>query len=781
MMRRSFLQQTGLALLTLLASEIGLLQRGKGPLSPSVKNYLDALAEPTNRKLALLVGINEYSRNLGLTGCLTDVELQKELLIERFGFQASDIITLTNKEATRENIETAFVEHLTQQAKSNDVVVFHFSGYGMGVNIPESIAADLKMAEETEAGSNNLMNGLVTSDGTSLVKNTSAVNGILEETLILLANSLATDRVTLVLDTSYKIIENSLVGGLRARSLPVISQQPSPEELSFQQGLKQKYPQAIDRPLSGTILQATRADGIATETVWDGFSAGLFTHALTQFLWQVTPASTIQFSLARTTEAIASMGSIYQQPRADFKDKKPLFMYYCQPESLIGAEGFIKAIDDTGSMAIDLGGIPAKILNNYGVGSCFTVVSNRSQPESLPTEDLKSAPQQTEPILLQIRSREGLSAKAKLISQSSDNNPEVGQFVRESIRILPRNLGTIVALDAQLERIERVDGTSAFANINSVSEVVIAGDEIADCLFGRVKPAQIEAIQAQTDPDTEQQATEDKSNSLGGYGLFTIDGVLIPNTVGIATEAVKSAVRRLIPQLETLLAAKLWGLTVNQGSSNLAVEVTLALVEPENKILLKQQTLRPLNSGEKQFDNISVRDLSNLTEQDSTVTIARGSKIQYQIENQSDRPIYPLILGLDSESSPIALYSPELNGNSTQLKNTAILPRETIIVPQPSASLNWIVSGAKGISKVHIICSIAPFEQTLKALLAMQHLKGDKERILDLPNPLETARALLSDLHSASGVSSNITGSSSDVWALDVSAWANLSFVYRVV
>jgi hypothetical protein len=39
------------------------------------------------RKLAVLVGINQYESN-PLHGCITDVELQRELLVHRFGFFA---------------------------------------------------------------------------------------------------------------------------------------------------------------------------------------------------------------------------------------------------------------------------------------------------------------------------------------------------------------------------------------------------------------------------------------------------------------------------------------------------------------------------------------------------------------------------------------------------------------------------------------------------------------------------------------------------------------------
>ncbi|MGF1488040.1 MAG: caspase family protein [Prochloraceae cyanobacterium] len=784
MMRRTFLQQTGLALLTLLASETGLLRWGKNSsIAPELKNYQNALAEPTNRKLALLVGINSYSRNLQLAGSLTDVKLQKELLVNRFGFQPSDILTLIDREATRDNIERAFLEHLTAQAESNDVVVVHFSGYGMEVNLPEAIAAQNQLELRSENNSLNLTKGLVTADNTSLAKNTSIVNGILEETLAMLIGTLATEKVTLILDTSYKIADNPLVGALRTRSLPVISTQPSPEELSFQQEIQQKYSLPPKKIGSGIILQAAGVDRIATEAVWNGFSAGLFTHALTQYLWQVTPASKVTVSLARTTEAIESLGIEEQKPLAIFNDKKPLLTYYSLPESAIGAEGFIEAIEDSETVTIHLGGIPATILNNYEVGSCFTTLVAAADLETVDPADRDSTP---EMLTLQIRSREGLSAKVKTLSSSTDRL-KVGQPIRESIRIVPRNLGAIVALDANLQRIERVDATSAFANINPVSEVVTAGESAADYLFGRVKPTQIAATKQQSNsetPDSSSAETEDKdkSQSLGGYGIFTLDGTLVPNTLGSATEAVKSAVRRLVPQFETLLAAKLWSLSLNQGSSNLGVRATLALLEPENKILLKQETLRSQNSLEKPFENISVRDLPDLSEGDSVVKIESGSKIQYQVENYSDRPIYSLVLGLDSESSPIALYSPQLNGDSSQLKSNSILPRQTIIIPQPSASLNWIVSGAKGIAKIYVICSVAPFDRTLNAFLAQQHPKGDKERVLDLPNPLEVAKALLSDLHSASAVSSSITSSiSTDVWALDVNAWASFSFVYQVI
>ena len=107
MKRRHFLQFTGSTLATLGLSHYNILEKGN--------RYAQVLAKNTPRKLALLVGIN-YSNNNNLhtlNGCVTDVELQQELLKSRFGFKQSDILRLISNEsksnqATRNNILTAF-------------------------------------------------------------------------------------------------------------------------------------------------------------------------------------------------------------------------------------------------------------------------------------------------------------------------------------------------------------------------------------------------------------------------------------------------------------------------------------------------------------------------------------------------------------------------------------------------------------------------------------------------------------------------------------------------
>lgn len=106
--RRYFLQATGAAFTA-------------WAINQKLAKYQQTLAQPTSRKLALLVGINQYadrSKNLG--GCVNDAILQRQLLIHRFGFNPKDIVMVLNEDATRQGILDAFEEHLIKQAKPGD-------------------------------------------------------------------------------------------------------------------------------------------------------------------------------------------------------------------------------------------------------------------------------------------------------------------------------------------------------------------------------------------------------------------------------------------------------------------------------------------------------------------------------------------------------------------------------------------------------------------------------------------------------------------------------------
>ena len=249
--RREFLQRASLALGALRINEAGWWRLQS--------RYSEALAQTTGGKLAFLVGINEYV-DASLSGCVTDVEMQRELLVHRFGFLPTDILTLTNKQATRENIETAFISHLTNQAKPDDLVLFHFSGYGSRV----SKMIDQNKHHELSTSDLTFQNTLVPIDGIDPNNKGREINDVLEETLWLLLRSLPTTKVVTVLDTSYVYPGTNLQGTLRIRSRPSLTtKQINAKEKAMQMQLRNQQnllgEQEIDESqLKGVILNASQ-------------------------------------------------------------------------------------------------------------------------------------------------------------------------------------------------------------------------------------------------------------------------------------------------------------------------------------------------------------------------------------------------------------------------------------------------------------------------------------------------------------------------------------------
>ncbi|NEO47609.1 MAG: DUF4384 domain-containing protein, partial [Moorea sp. SIO4A3] len=364
-------------------------------------------------------------------------------------------------------------------------------------------------------------------------------------------------------------------------------------------------------------------------------------------------------------------------------------------------------------------------------------------------------------------------AKAKFIGASTDNNNQlqVGQLVQEAVRVLPRNIGLTVALDGKLERIERVDATSAFSGISTAS-IVQAGEQPADYLFGK--------------------ALSSKNSGGGGYGIFYIDGEPIPNGVGEAGVAVKSAAMGLAGKLNTLLAGKLLRLTANDGSSGLGIRVSLQMIEPEQKLVMQLETSRTASSS--RVDLVAEGEAKSQAELTKTVAEAGvpilpvGSRLHYQIENYGDQPIYFLLLGFNTNGNAIALYelpflqTSQTSENSPSIKDAVIASGETLTLPSAVASVGGIVSGPSGMVEMQLICSRSPFTEASKALDAVPSRRGIGAPIDDLFNPLDVAKAVLQDIHDASANSLDSSLSiAADSYALDVNTWATLSFLYRVV
>ena len=750
--RRRFLHQLGLGLAAWGVSDAGLwMLRDR---------YQQVLAAPTSRKLALLVGINQYPFGSGLEGCVTDVELQRELLIHRFGFQPTDVLTLTDWQATRDAVETAFVEHLIQQAKPGDVVVVHFSGFGSVVagNTPEAARTSLVMADPFPTGDMPI------------------VNDVLLETLWLLLRSLKTDRVTTVLDTSYVYPGNPLQGNLRVRSYPNPSTaQPSEAELAFQETLLTKL--RLDREklavqrkngqLPGVVLAATIPDQVATEVRWNRFTAGLFTEALTQSLWEATQATSLRTVFGRAAQQVGQFANQQQPVFNGLRSQELNLAPYFLPNLSAGAVGAIAAVDEIGKTAqLWLGGLPASLLEQYEVNSLLQVVGN----------DATNATTRT---ILQILSREGFTAKAKVFRPSSmEEAPatsiQVGQLVQEAVRVLPRNIGLTIALDSSLERIERVDAVSAFTAVPRVSSA-IAGEQPADYVFSKVpsSPTQLASLSSTSLPGL---ATGSSSPSIS-YGLFSPGHDAILNTTGEGGEAIKVAVRRLVPKLQTLLATKLLNLTVNDQTSRLNVRASLEMLTGQAQILSQQET--------GHIDSRVSASAKTLPHQNFTVLqIPIGSRIRYRIENNGSQPIYPLAISLDSSSNLLWLSVPTLAPDASVLPGTqpadlAIAAQAVSTIPGAATGADWQIQAPTGLAETYLICSRRPFNQTSVLLATQQRTGNNTIAGTPLINTLEVVQAILQDLHQASELPPMLN--QPDVYALDVNTWATMRFVYQVI
>jgi len=89
-------------------------------------------SESRQNRWALLIGINRYPNFAPrgqLSGCVNDVEVMRQVLVNSFNFSENHVAVLKDEQASREGILGAMRE-LVQRVEQDDVVVFHFSGHG---------------------------------------------------------------------------------------------------------------------------------------------------------------------------------------------------------------------------------------------------------------------------------------------------------------------------------------------------------------------------------------------------------------------------------------------------------------------------------------------------------------------------------------------------------------------------------------------------------------------------------------------------------------------------
>ena len=717
--RRRFLQAAGTTLATIGLSQFDFLRQAN--------RYGRVLAQDTPRKLALLVGINQYESASSLRGCLNDVEMQRELLIHRYGFNPSDIVEVWDNASssdlrpTRDNIIRAFKEHLIAQAHPGDVVVFHYSGHGSRVEDPTPLDSEACR----EARDCNLNGTLVPNDRIAFdpQDTTITVKDIMGRSLFLLTRAIETDNVTMVLDSCHS--------GAGTRGNTVVRAEvrdfsrtflASPEEFEMQQELVTHldFSQAafeaarIEGIANGIAIGSARREQLALDYSFDGFHAGAFSYLLTRYLWQMSgseAAGTTYVNLARSTRVLADRHPqdpiIEYEPGTD-NQEKPL--YFVEPERPT-AEAVIT--DITGSqISFWLGGISSQ--NIGSTDTIFTVLD--ANHEILLQAD-------GNPLQIQQTTRSGLAATGRILN-GDPSQLQAGQLLRERVVGIPLNpkltLGLDPSLDDETESARTALNDALIADsVNRLEVVDVDPDDSVslDYILGKAT----EDLLAQL-----TEAGETDLPPIGTIGLFTPALSPVTNTFGRVNESAIAAVSRLRPQFRLFLVGQVLN-GIATTSSNLNIQGNVFAASGASVPISGRQSGNP-------FQSPSV----------ATQTFRTGEAIQIQIDNQEDREMYMSCLAIDASGNLITLYPIDFEAPEDA---SLIEAKSSLTVPRPEDESAFAVGGSGYVQLITLV-STEPLRSVLRGLEDMARSRGMSRGFLQLQEnePLRVLGNLLGDV-----------------------------------
>ncbi|NET44262.1 caspase family protein [Okeania sp. SIO2B3] len=708
MKRRQLLLFTGSMLATLGISQLDIQRRSL--------RYAKTLAQNTPRKLALLVGINNYINKSKLYGCITDVELQKQLLIHRFGFQPADILSVTDDteiKPTRDGILTAFEEHLIKQAKPGDVVVFHFSGHGSRVadkdkDEPDGLNSTFVPIDQTE----------VKRDGRNLVSD------IMGHTLFLLMSAIDSENVTVVLDSCHS--GGGKRGNLIVRSLDrssPFSYYPNDQELEYQKQwlsrLKMSEAEFIQTRqqtvAKGVVIASAARDELAADAPFDGFLAGAFTYAMTQYLWQETNNQKVISMLGKVSRITAKYSTTGQVPELEAKkntDKEERPTYLLKKQTPPAEAVVIEVVEK--KVNFWLGGVNAESLEIFDKDAVFAWVDKAGKERGK----------------IQSTSRNGLIGSGKVIAGQT---PPPGALLQEIARAIPTDLTLKIGLDNSL-------GNAAIQTRGSLQQIP------------RIKPVPLQRGEVHyiLGRMTETLATEARENDsqklevpeVGSFGLYTPGLELIPDSFGKTGETLEEALQRLRPKFKSLLAARLVKLTLNADSSQLKA---LALMKTLNQEFVAS-TFTVRGTGQTEAEEIPSN--TPIKVEAGVPLLAVGTQVQLQITNREDRDLYMAVLVVDS-SGEMGIVFP--NTWVEEVDAALVKSGERKLLPEAGVDrFKLTVSQPLGNTEVLVIASVTPLRETLKTLKAIAAARGLRSgELMDLADT-DVVDALLEDINAGS-------------------------------
>lgn len=748
MKRRHFLQFAGSTLAALGINQFDLMRQGD--------RYGRVLAQDTPRKRALLVGINDYANVNGwnpLNGCLTDVEMQKQLLIHGFGFNEADIKIVTNGLATRDGILNAFEEHLIKQVKPGDVAVFHYSGHGSRVLDPDGESID------------GLNSTFVPIDSPIPDGGEGVVNDIMGHSLFLLMSAVQTENLTVVLDSCHS-------GGGKRGNLTVRSRQggeklsPSEAELAFQERIRSEYTNLSleefrnrrrQNIAKGVVIASASRDQLAADVPFEGFHAGAFTYLMTRYLWQQAKPESVDrtiVNLLRSTRDLARRtSSIVQEPEFEFypaeNRNKPLF--FLEPQKPPAEAILLEVQGDR--VKFWLGGVDPQSLKAFTQETMFSAIA----PDG---EDVGG----DSPALIQLESRAGLMGSGKIVQSGTRGSLQAGMFLQEQVRGIEKDLELNIGLDDEsLNPSELAEAKQLLEAIPQIKTHPLGQQEV-QYIFGR-------AIEKYRSFFTN---VEHPFPAVGSVGLF-VPGLdeSIPGSFGDPNETVADAVRRLQPKLTAFAVARMLKLILNADSSRLNVEAILKPAEPTPDLqgILSQSF--PVRGRGNPGQPTRGRETPQMPE------LKVGTPIQFEVKNDEAEALYfsVLLIGADGEVAlifPVDWIVPE--------EAALVMAGQSRNIPEAGDGYSLKIGSTLGVSEALILASRKPLRDFLKIMQDFAAVTGTSRGPVapDVAALSDAVQKLFGDLrgHTRSAIEIDIDPNYN---ASDTTQIAAMSIPFRVI
>ncbi|MGB6300959.1 MAG: caspase family protein [Rivularia sp. (in: cyanobacteria)] len=688
--RRQFIQFTGSALTAMGISQLDIMRQGE--------RYAKAISKDKPCKLALLVGINDYKNGISpLGGCVTDVLLQQKLLINRFGFKEKDILLLTDAQATRQNILQAFDKHLIKQAKPGDVVVFHFSGHGSRVKDKDKDMPDG-------------LNGTIVPVDSSLPPDGGVVQDIMGHTLFLLMYALQTENVTVVLDCCHS-------GGTKRGNFAVRSRDggsdflPTPAEYEQQRQLlaRTKLSQAEfinkrrQNVAKGIVITAAKRDQFAIDGLFSDFSAGAFTYALTQYLWQLNRNEPFARTFVNTRKNALDMAfntGGFQEAEIEANIKNSKSSLYFLPPKPIPAEAVVTGVNGN-QVNLWLGGIEPQSLEGFNKSAILTVVNEKGEPRGQ----------------VQILSRQGLSANAKLLNTTSRKTPlAAGTLLQERIRTIPKNITLKIGLDdSSLNSNTITLAKRALEAIPSIEPLPLGQKEV-QYIFARMTKAKYQELQKQNIADLP---------AVGSFGLFTptLDAIIV-NSFGDSRETVNDAVKRLQSKLISFWAARMVkNLLGNKNTSKINISVSMIIAETQEPLA---EAFTPRGAKLNNETGNQSKPTKPVNISDSGIPkLPLNTKIAFQVHNKESVPLYVSILGINSAGEMGILFPYDFS--EEPILAASIEDGTKVLIPTTEHQRSGTrirIGEPLGFSEILIIASPTPLRDLLDKIQAIADAQG---------------------------------------------------------